>query len=76
MEPMARRTMRAALVDGSTLDRGTIAGFDAQDLPRSLRLGFVPGKQAVTLVRKHGPTGRMSGDLVIGLRVPSTLARR
>jgi len=63
-----------ALVDGSTLDRGTIAGFDAQTcLDRCDSGSFLEASGDLV---STGPTGTNVGDLVIGLRVPSTLARR
>jgi hydroxypyruvate reductase len=57
-----------ALVDGSTLDRGTIAGFDAEScLARCDSGSFLAASGDLI---STGPTGTNVGDLVLGLRMP------
>jgi len=63
-----------ALVDGSTLDRGTIAGFDAEGcLERCDSGSFL---EASGDLISTGPTGTNVGDIVLGLRLPGELAGR
>jgi hydroxypyruvate reductase len=63
-----------ALVDGSTLDRGTIAGFDAEDcLARCDAGSFLEASGDLV---STGPTGTNVGDLVLGLRLPRGFAAR
>jgi hydroxypyruvate reductase len=63
-----------ALVDGSTLDRGTIAGYDAEScLARRDSGSFL---EASGDLLHTGPSGTNVGDLVIGLRLPAALAGR
>jgi glycerate 2-kinase len=67
-------TDAGALVDGSTLDRGTIAGFDAEScLARCDSGSFLEASGDLV---STGPTGTNVGDLVLGLRLPSDLATR
>jgi glycerate 2-kinase len=63
-----------ALVDGSTLDRGTIAGFDAEGCLERCDSGTF--LEASGDLVSTGPTGTNVGDLIIGLRVPSARTRR
>lgn len=63
-----------ALVDGSTLDRGTIAGHDAEScLVRCDSGSFL---EASGDLLHTGPTGTNVGDLVIGLKASAALASR
>jgi glycerate 2-kinase len=61
-----------ALVDGSTLDRGTIAGLDAQSCVERCDSGSF--LEASGDLVSTGPTGTNVGDLVLGLRLPRRLA--
>ena len=61
-----------ALVDGSTLDRGTIAGLDAQSCFERCDSGSF--LEASGDLVSTGPTGTNVGDLVLGLRLPRRLA--
>lgn len=63
-----------ALVDGSTLDRGTIAGFDSEGcLARCDSGAFLEASGDLV---STGPSGTNVGDLVLGLRLPRELVAR
>jgi hydroxypyruvate reductase len=63
-----------ALVDGSTLDRGTIAGLDAEAcLARCDAGSFLEASGDLV---STGPSGTNVGDLVLGLRMPRELGAR
>jgi len=63
-----------ALVDGSTLDRGTIAGFDAEGcLARRDSGSFLEARGDLVTT---GPTGTNVGDLALGLRLAGASAER
>jgi hydroxypyruvate reductase len=63
-----------ALVDGSTLDRGTIAGLDAESCLKRCDSGSF--LEASGDLVSTGPTGTNVGDLVLGLRLPPGFAAR
>lgn len=63
-----------AIVDGSTLDRGTIAGYDAESCLGRCDSGSFLAASGDLL--HTGPSGTNVGDLVIGLRRPAAETRR